>query len=254
MPARVLRLTTPDLTGPDVAAAQELLKQNPFGVFDPGETDADYGPRTAGAVWRAKWELGYPVKQVDSAFGWRLRAYLAGTKPLPTAYAARRQERLAEAGSEEAVRARIVQWAFWGAAHAAEIGYADGGSRLEALQTPGRLPLQTDCSGFATLCYAWADAPNPNADGPYDAAVAGYTGSMLAHCRRLAKRAVQPADLVVWCPPPTGHHVAIVVETGDDPLLVSHGGERGPLEIRCSDESHAQAGYGAVETVWLSAF
>ena len=63
------------------------------------------------------------------------------------------------------------------------------------------MPLATDCSGFATLCYSWAGAPNPNAAGAYDARQPAFTGSMLGHMRKIPKASVQPGDLVIWTPP-----------------------------------------------------
>ena len=46
-------------------------------------------------------------------------------------------------------------------------------------------------------------------------------------------------DVVVFGAYP-GHHAAIVLEPGDDPLLASHGQERGPVEVRFSTESRYQ--------------
>lgn len=95
----------------------------------------------------------------------------------------------------------------------------------------GTRPLHTDCSGFVTLCHRWAGAPDPNGrkfDGQ------GYTGTILQACRQIALGAVQPGDLVVWGAPP-GHHVALVLEADLDPLLVSHGSERGPYAVRFSE-------------------
>ncbi len=253
---RVLQLANPDMTGQDVVAAQELLKQNAFGTFDPGKADGDFGRTTAGAVWRAKWELGYPDKQVNSSYGPLVAEYLSGKKPLPADFQARRKTRLAEAKSEQGIRKQIVTWALWGVDNTGKIGYSENGPRLAALTTPGALPLTTDCSGFATLCYAWSGAPNPNAQGSYDPNGTNYTGTMLARCRHIPPGSVQPGDLVVWWPPATGHHVAIVVETGPDPQLVSHGGSSGPLKIRFSTESAAQASSQAraKNAVWLSTF
>jgi lysozyme family protein len=227
---RLLQLANPDMQGPDVVAAQNLLLHNDYGTFDPGKPDGDYGHNTADAVRRAKWELGFPQPQVDQAFGPKLRAFLDGSKPLPADYQARRRSRLADGKS-----------ALWGVENTGKIGYSENGPRLAALRTPGSLPLTTDCSGFATLCYAWAGAPNPNSSGAYDPMGTNYTGSMLARCRRVPPGAVKPGDLVVWWPPPTGHHVAVVVEAGKDPLLVSHGSSDGPLKIRFSTETACQA-------------
>ena len=83
----------------------------------------------------------------------------------------------------------------WAVKNRGRIGYTrDGTVRLSALGTPGALPLATDCSGFATFCYSWARAPNPNAAGPFDARAGAYTGTMLDHCRRIPKSAAQPGD------------------------------------------------------------
>jgi lysozyme family protein len=252
---RVLQLANPHMTGPDVQAAQKLLKKNAYGSFDPGGVDGEFGDLTAGAVERAKWELGYPQSAVNGTFGPQLQAILAGKKPLPAAFRRRRAQRMKEAGSEPAIRKRIVNWARWGVKNRGRIGYAqDGTVRLSALSTPGALPLATDCSGFATLCYAWAGAPNPNASGPFDARAGAYTGTMLDHCRRIPKSAAKPGDLVIWTPPSRGQHVCIVVAGGPDPVVVSHGDDTGPKRLRFSAEDAYQRRNGHGTSVWLTAF
>jgi lysozyme family protein len=252
---RALALTNPMMTGPDVEEVQCLLAKSRFGSFDPGAVDGEYGELTAGATRRAKWELGYPEGAVNASFGPRLRAFLAGTKPLPRAFRQRRTKRLRLARSQQAIRNQIVEWALWGCKNCDQIGYSQNGSvRLSALGSRGHLPLATDCSAFATLCYCWAGAPNPNADGAYDALRPAYTGSMLRHLRRIPRRAVRPGDLVVWSPPSTGEHVCIVVGPGPDPLLVSHGDLSGPKRLRFSDEDAYQRRHGHGHTNWLSAF
>jgi peptidoglycan hydrolase-like protein with peptidoglycan-binding domain len=243
------------LKGPDVAKAQQLLAKNAFGSFNPGKPDGEYGSLTAGAVQRAKWELGYPTTAGNSTFGPQLEAFLSGKKPLPAAFKKRRLQRLRQAGSEKALRKRIVQWASWGVKNNGRIAYSqDGNVRLSALGTRGSLPLATDCSAFATLCYAWAGAPNPNAQGAYDARQPAFTGSMLAHCRRIPKGAAQPGDLVVWTPPGTGQHVCLVAAGGADPMLVSHGEDSGPKRLRFSAEDASQRRNGHGTAVWLTVF
>jgi lysozyme family protein len=96
---RLLQLTDPLLTGPDVEEAQHLLTENPYGDFEPGGVDGEFGPNTADAVERAKWALGYPPAKVDKRFGPALKAYLDGTKQLPASYAQLRDKRLAEAAT-----------------------------------------------------------------------------------------------------------------------------------------------------------
>jgi cell wall-associated NlpC family hydrolase len=106
------------------------------------------------------------------------------------------------------------------------------------------LPLATDCSGFATLCYYLAGAPDPNGLGYIGQ---GYTGSLLRHLPHVQAGQARAGDIVVWGTYP-GHHCAVVLQTGEDPLLASHGGESGPIEIRFSAEQRWQAGRPAV---WL---
>ena len=252
---RVLQLANPHVTGPDVKEAQQLLETNPFGSFDPGSDDGEYGELTAGAVERAKWELGFPQNAANGVFGPQLKAILSGQKPLPAAFRQRRARRLREAGPEQAVRKKIVGWALWGCKNSGQIGYSQNGTvRLSALATPGALPLATDCSGFVTLCYCWAGAPNPNGSGVYDVRQPAYTGSMLDRCRRIPKSALRPGDLVVWTPPSRGQHVCIVVAGGPDPMLVSHGDPSGPKRLRFSAERGYQRRNGHGDAVWLSAF
>jgi lysozyme family protein len=81
---RTLELTDPHMTGADVAEAQRLLAANPFGDFEPGAPDGDFGPITAAAVQRAKLALGYPDGAVDGSFG---------PTRLPKAHQALRAER-----------------------------------------------------------------------------------------------------------------------------------------------------------------
>jgi lysozyme family protein len=252
---RVLQLANPPVKGPDVLEAQRLLLKNPYGSFSPGKPDGEYGELTAGAVMRAKWELGFPATARRSTFGPNLKAFLSGKRPLPAAFKARRTKRLKEATSQQAIRKRIVNWALWGCKNTGSIAYSQNGNvRLSALGKKATLPLATDCSAFATLCYCWAGAPNPNGAGAYDARQPAFTGSMLGHCRRIPRSAVQPGDLVVWTPPRVGQHVCVVVAGGADPLLVSHGDDSGPNKLRFSAEDAYQRRHGHGTAVWLSAF
>jgi cell wall-associated NlpC family hydrolase len=136
------------------------------------------------------------------------------------------------------VREEIVGVARWGIRNEPRIHYA----LVRPMPLRRELPLATDCSGFATLCYFLAGAEDPNG---LDYIGEGYTGTMLRHMRHV--HAARPGDLVVWGRYP-GHHVAIVMEAGEDPLLCSHGQERGPLAIRFSDEDRIQAR----PSTWLS--
>ena len=125
--------------------------------------------------------------------------------------------------------------ALWGVSAERQIHYAET-RPIPVHVKPRSLPLRTDCSGFATLCYLWAGATDPNRSH-YSGA--GFTGTLLQHGRHIPVRKCQPGDLIVYGPAP-GHHVVIVVEAGSDPLCVSHGSEAGPLTIRHSAEQAGQ--------------
>ena len=138
------------------------------------------------------------------------------------------------------LRTEIVAAARWGIHNEPRIHYAPE----RPMPLTRTLPLSTDCSGFVTLCYWLAGAPDPNGLG-YDGQ--GYTGTLLRAMQPLAQDWIGQGDLVVWGAYP-GHHVALVLEPGDDPLLCSHGRERGPVAVRFSEESRWQP----AAVTWLS--
>jgi cell wall-associated NlpC family hydrolase len=138
-------------------------------------------------------------------------------------------------------RQKIVTAARWGISHEPQIHYG----QVRPFPLARALPLTTDCSGFVTLCYFLAGAPDPNGLG-YTGY--GWTGTLLRHLAPVAAEHARRGDLVVWGPYP-GRHVALVLEPGEDPLLCSHGWERGPLEIRFSEECRAQP----ATVTWLAA-
>ena len=136
------------------------------------------------------------------------------------------------------LRAKIVAAARWGIANEPRIHYGE----VRPMPLGRALPLTTDCSGFVTLCYYLAGAPDPNGLG-YSGY--GWTGTLLRH---LAETDTPRAgDIVVFGAYP-GKHCAIALAGGRDPLLVSHGMERGPLAIRLSAETAIQQ----APATWLS--
>jgi cell wall-associated NlpC family hydrolase len=236
--ARELHLANPLMKGPDVASAQRLLLENPYGRFDPGAVDGQFGPATAVATKHAKYALGYPAAEVNEVFGPVLRAYLSNAQPLPADYENRRAAREHSQQGDALVRQKIVEYAAWGCSNEPQIHYAEV-RPMNGLNAPEHLPLTTDCSGFATLAYKWAGGPDPNGrhfNGQ------GWTGDMINTGRHIAKSALKPGDLVVFGGPAPRQHVCIVVEPGNDPTLVSHGQEKGPFRIPFSQEQGAHAG------------
>jgi len=205
--ARTLQLANPHLSGDDVKQAQQLLSAGTFGNFNPGSIDGEFGPATATAIKQAKWMLGYPTKACNDVFGPQLAGFLQG-KPLPAVFKLRRNRRLKQAAGQAGVRSKIVELARWGIQNELSIHYQQ----------------------------RWAGSKVDPNGGNFTGA---YTGTMLQHCRHIPKSAVQPGDLVVWGAYP-GHHVALVLQAGSDPLLCSHGQEKGPIAISFSAESKYQ--------------
>jgi hypothetical protein len=96
--------------------------------------------------------------------------------------------------------------------------------------------LTIDCSQAITLIAHVAGARDPNG-GAF--AVDGYTGTLLAGCTHIPRARAKCADLRVFGGG-TGHHVAMVMTPGADPLLFSHGSELGPIAILESRELRSQ--------------
>jgi hypothetical protein len=139
------------------------------------------------------------------------------------------------------LRTKIVAQAKWGVAHKGQIHYRQS-RPIDGINRPHKLPLNTDCSGFVTLCYKWAGAPDPNGNG-YNGA--GYTGTLEAHMRHIPHAQLHPGDLCLW----QGKHVSLVIAAGRDPLLVSHGEESGPYPIRLSAQKR---GFRGTRLIWLT--
>jgi hypothetical protein len=99
--------------------------------------------------------------------------------------------------------------------------------------------ITMDCSEAVTCLCKWAGLHDPNGLH-YNGS--GYTGTMLAHLPHYTNpKAAQTGALVVFGPG-SGEHVCMVQEPGGDPLLWSHGAERGPRSVRFTVERafHAQ--------------
>ncbi len=156
-----LHLSSPPMEGGDVAQAQRLLLHNTFGTFDPGPIDGVYGERTAAAVRRAKYWLGYPERQIDEIASPDLVAMLAGGVPQPPSFKASHTRRLR--------RAQDV--GLWNSAY--DVAISNVGER----ETPaGSRRIEcTDWYGvpapwaaiFVSWCYARAGSAAFQAGGRY---------------------------------------------------------------------------------------
>jgi cell wall-associated NlpC family hydrolase len=101
--------------------------------------------------------------------------------------------------------------------------------------------LTIDCSQAMTLIAHVAGAKDPNGR---DYREDGFTGTLIDGCRPITRAQARPGDMRIFGRG-TGHHVGMVLAPGADPLLFSHGQEKGPLLIRESVEARFQPSGGA---------
>lgn len=227
-------LTDPLSKGQHVKDAQAILHNSKYGPFlASDQMDGIYGNVTAAAVKHAKQMIGYPLRAVNTSFGQRLHDYLTQGTPLSDPMKERRATRLKAHDDHPSVRDNMVKWCRWGVEHEPSIHYAP----IRPIRFPaqGTLPLTTDCSGSTIIFARWAGVP-PHPGLEYNGA--GSSMDMGSRLRHISKSAALPGDLACW----PGHHVCVVVEPGADPLLESHGMERGPLLVRTSDEASFHGG------------
>ncbi len=219
--------------GPGVKLLQSALVKLRYMT----QAQMDTGPGIFGAKTEAALKKFQKAQGVDplGVYGPKTRAAFAslgatvrggGTTPSP---------------APQGLRQKIVEEGQWGAHHASPIHYAQR-RPIDGIHKRHKLPLFTDCSGFVTLCYKWAGAPDPNGCH-YNGS--GYTGTLEAHMRHIPQSRIQPGDLCLW----RGKHVSLVIKAGADPLLVSHGNERGPYAIRLSSQRRYFRGS---RLVWLT--
>mgnify|MGYP006267883863 CR=1 FL=1 len=125
----------------------------------------------------------------------------------------------------------IVAWARWGVKHRNQWNYTQGAQRMSDINHAGILPVFADCSAAVTLWYNWAGAPDPNGQ-KYNHT--GYTGTLLAHGKKIDRTEVKPGDVIVYGPG-TGEHAALIVEVhaNGDILTVSHGQQTDPSYVWC---------------------
>lgn len=233
---KTFALTNPLMKGADLKPLQTALFK---ARIYTGPVDGVFGKGTADSCYRAKYRLGYPMSAVTHTGGQQLLNYLVGTDALPPLYVLRRHARGFGISANDRIRQRIVDYARWGATNTYQIHYAQV-RPMDHLTKVEALPWYTDCSEFVTTIYHWAGAPDPNGLG-YNGY--GWTGTMLDHGTSIPLFSARRGDVVIWGSAP-GHHTAVLTENGTsgDPLIVSHGSERGPLELRLSSENAAQGG------------
>jgi hypothetical protein len=109
-------------------------------------------------------------------------------------------------------------------------GYAEVRPYPSSLEQAGTDP--TDCSGFATLCYKTAGAPDPNGMG-YNGY--GYTGTLMEHGQKT--NSPSGGDLHFWSNP---GHVAVDIGNG---AIIQWGSAPGPSQSTVDEESKNHAAY-----------
>src|SRR6516165_1763307 len=191
---RTLALTNPHMHGEDVKHAQKMLNEYFKGKAPHLDVDGIFGTVSGANCKLAKLNLGYPTKECRRTYGATLDRYLTGHEKQTAAMKKRAAERRRHHKHNQGIRAKIVANAKWGLQHAGSIHYEQR-RPMDGLHNPHKLPLYTDCSGYVTLCYKWAGAPDPNG---YNYSGQGYTGSLLNHMRQIMRSQLRPADLIVY--------------------------------------------------------
>lgn len=214
MTQRTLKLKTPPMRGPDVAALQMLLTKKGWHV----KVDSEYGPNTADAVRVAKKKIpGYPPAMVNKFAGKYFLKRLNAYKHVPTPITD---------------RTRFVQLLYWGINKEPLIGYRQYRPFLTLLRKLIHfLPFDIDCSGIGILFAKWAKCRNDPSGWHFTGF--GNTGSFLHHCRKISKAQLRPGDIVQF----DNEHATYCLIPGSDPLLFSHGMQAGPIQIKLSAES-----------------
>lgn len=236
---RTLALANPCVEGKDVVDAQEELNKFLVGrkLARALKIDGCFGPATAHHSSLAKYYLGYPERLVKPTYGATLDNFLRGTTKLPYLYSVRSRRRIRRAHSYytriNELRSGIISIAKWGVENKADIHYSQL-RPIDGVNEKFKLPLYIDCSGFVTLCYKWAGAPDPNGLG-YNGY--GYTGSLLNHMHHITREQVRQGDVVVFGAFP-GVHTCVAADNGGTQLY-SHGTEADPNLFNYDDMANA---------------
>jgi len=225
------------MRGEDVKAVQELLIKRH--LLPTRTADGVAGPATLHAFVAAKRLYRYPKDEQTPTCGDRLVASLETGKspfhhlPIPHPHA---NEALHKEHQTRALMAEIMDE---GVHNEPRIHYGQVRPYPHITREHWRTSeVTTDCSGSSTIICMLAGVPKDPNGSHYNGY--GYTGTIMAHARPITRAELKIGDLIVFGPYP-GHHIVMVRKLGSDPLVFSHGQEKGPFFIRLSEEQKFQS-------------
>lgn len=236
-------------TGDDVTALQIAtdirLKMRNQRDYLTGGHDGEYGPQTARAVSRALYVLGCTTQTVTAA-----RVDHGGVCSIGAQRVIRHPD-IRSAVQRDRSRKRLheirdstihdvpvhkgidicIQAAELALAHAPVVHYTQGFMRWQGIRetdhaSMGEYPNWADCSSFYSWCLWQLLGTGEDVVNGADW-TGGYTGTLLAHGKRVASP-IKGAAVLYGSPGSTGKHVAISKGNG---RVISHGSEGGPYDL-----------------------
>lgn len=223
---RVLRLTSPNMKGQDVKAAQKAIKT--FCHY-PVKIDGVYGERTASAVRDIKWSLGYRQKNINSVYDTKFQSFITG-KQKPNLLM---RQRAKARKNNKGLRAIEVGRQFIGVSE-----HPPGSNQVMFSRWYGIIGPW--CAMFVSYCFVQAKSSAFQKGSRY-----AYCPFVLAdakahqnHLTTIPKNMVRAGDIVLydWNDDGTADHIGIVTST------VSKSGDFTALEGNTSGNNPSDGG------------
>lgn len=234
-------------SGPDVerlqAAIDHRLRARNQGSFLVGVHDGQLGPKTARGASRALWLLGCTKETVKAASeghitinGQRIARHPGIRSHAQLERGRHRFHQARDTSIHHGVHPHhgigiCTEAAELGLHHAASLHYTEGPLRWDGIShhlkaSRGEYPHEADCSSFYTWCLWQLLGTGPDiVNGA--SWLGGYTGTLLAHGRRVS-HPIEGAAVIYGRPGSTGAHVAYSKGGG---RVISNGSEGGPYDL-----------------------